>query len=86
MNHDEVMVTPEQMRDAETALDIAAFNGLLEIAIILKKRGLITPAELSSMHEGMTKPLSLPVNAKNPLIQGAHQNLDVLFATLLEPR
>lgn len=36
------------------------------------------------MHEMMSKPFVLPKNASNPVVQDAQQNLDGLFAVILD--
>ena len=86
MAGDFVGMTDKQLVEAQQALDIAALNGMISLAIMLKKRGLMTIAEAKSMHDSVTKPLSLPDVADNPLIQDAARNLDDLFAILIEPR
>jgi hypothetical protein len=77
-------LTAQQMLEAQQALDVAAFNGILSLAIVLRKAKLLTDAETKSLHEIMSKPLSLPGNADNPLVQDAQQNLDQLFALLVK--
>lgn len=79
-------LTAQQMLEAQQALDVAAFNGILSLAIILRKRHLISNAETRSLHDIMSKPLALPGNADNPVVQDAQQNLDQLFALLIEGR
>jgi hypothetical protein len=81
-----VGMTEKQLVEAQQALDIAALNGLVSLALLLKKRGLMTKDEAKSMHDLVTKPLSLPDVADNPLIQDAARHLDELFAILIEPR
>lgn len=76
----------QQSLDAQQALDISALNGIICLAIALKKRSLLTDEEASYMHEMMSKPLSMPKNANNRAVQDAQQNLDGLFAVLLEKR
>jgi len=75
-------LTAQQMLEAQQALDVAAFNGILSLAIVLRKRKLLTGAETRSLHDIMSKPLSLPGNAENPVVQDAQHNLDQLFALL----
>lgn len=79
-------LTAQQMLEAQQALDVAAFNGILSLAIVLRKRKLLTDAETKSLHDIMTKPLSLPGNADNPVVQDAQQNLDQLFSLIVKPR
>ena len=79
-------LTAQQMLEAQQALDVAAFNGILSLAIVLRKRKLLTDAETKSLHDIMSRPLSLAGNAANPVIQDAQQNLDSLFALFVERR
>ncbi len=77
-------VNAQQMLEAQQALDVAAFNGILSLAIVLRRANLLTDAETRGLHDIMSKPLSLPGNAENPVVQDAQQNLDYLFALLVE--
>jgi hypothetical protein len=77
-------LTAQQLLEAQQALDVAAFNGILSLTIILRKRRLLTDVETARLHDIMSKPLSLPGNADNPVVQDAQQNLDQLFAVLVE--
>ena len=77
-------LTAQQMLEAQQALDVAAFNGILSLAIVLRKRRLLTDTETKSLHDIMSKPLSLPGNADNPVVQDAQHNLDQLFSHLVE--
>ena len=86
MNEGEHDLTAQQLLEAQEALDVAAFNGILSLAIVLRKRKLLTDAETKSLHDIMSKPLSLPGNADNPVVQDAQQNLDQLFALIVERR
>lgn len=86
MTECEYDLTAQQMLEAQQALDVAAFNGILSLAIVLRKRKLLTNAETKGLHDIMSKPLSLPGNADNPVVQDAQQNLDQLFAFLAEGR
>jgi len=79
-------LTARQMLEAQQALDVAAFNGILSLAIVLRKRELLTNAETKGLHDIMSKPLSLAGNADNPVVQDAQHNLDQLFALLVERR
>jgi hypothetical protein len=83
MNEREHDLTAQQMLEAQQALDVAAFNGILSLAIILRKRNLLADAETESLHDIMSKPLALAGNANNPVVQDAQQNLDQLFALLI---
>ena len=79
-------LTAQQMLEAQQALDVAAFNGILSLAIILRQRKLLSDAEAKSLHDIMSRPLSLAGYADNPVVQDAQQNLDQLFALLVKPR
>lgn len=79
-------LTAQQLLEAQQALDVAAFNGILSLAIVLRERNLLTGKETKCLHDIMSKPLSLPGNANNPVVQDAQQNLDQLFALLVEGR
>lgn len=81
LEHD---LTAQQMLEAQQALDVAAFNGILSLAIILRKRSLLSEAETKSLHDIMSRPLGLAGNANNPVVQDALQNLDELFALLID--
>ena len=86
MAHCEHNLTAQQMLEAQQALDVAAFNGILSLAIVLRKRKLLTDAETKCLHEIMSRPLSLPGNAANPVVQDAQQSLDSLFALFAQRR
>jgi hypothetical protein len=86
MTEGEHDLTAQQMLEAQQALDVASFNGILSLAIVLRQRKLLTDAETKSLHDIMSKPLSLSGNADNPVVQDAQQNLDHLFALLVKPR
>lgn len=86
MTEGEHDLTAQQLLEAQEALDVAAFNGILSLAIVLRKRKLLTDAETKSLHDIMSKPLSLAGNADNPVVQDAQQNLDQLFALIVERR
>ena len=79
-------LTAQQMLEAQQALDVSAFNGILSLAIVLRKRKLLTDAETKSLHDIMSRPLSLPGHAANPVVQDAQQSLDSLFALFGERR
>jgi len=84
MTRQEHDLTAQQLLEAQQALDVAAFNGILSLAIVLRKRNVLTRAETEALHDIMSKPLSLPGNADNPVVQDAQQNLDQLFALLVD--
>jgi len=84
MNECEHDLTAQQILEAQQALDVAAFNGILSLAIVLRKRKLLTDGETKRLHDIMSKPLSLAGNADNPVVQDAQHNLDQLFALVVE--
>lgn len=55
MNEGEHDLTAQQLLEAQQALDVAAFNGILSLAIVLRKRKLLTDAETKSLHDIMSK-------------------------------
>jgi|KBSSwiStaDraftv2_1062776.scaffolds.fasta_scaffold412256_4 hypothetical protein len=71
--------------EAYEASDVSAINGIVSLANILRKRGLLTDTETSAMYESMSLPLGLSKYAENPNVQDLQSNLDGLFATLLQP-
>ena len=77
-------LTPQQLLEAQQALDVAAFNGILSLAIVMRKRNLLSDQETGRLHDIMSRPLSMPGNADNPVVQDAQQNLDQLFALLVQ--
>ena len=72
--------------EAHEASDVSAINGIVSLANILRKRGLLTDAEASAMHESMSLPLGLPKYAGNPAVQDLQLNLDRLFAVIVAPK
>ncbi|VXC95667.1 hypothetical protein [Sphingomonas sp. 8AM] len=86
MTQQEHDLTAQQLLEAQQALDVAAFNGILSLAIVLRKRNLLTDVETEGLHDIMSKPLSLAGNADNPVVQDAQHNLDQLFALLVDHR
>jgi len=71
--------------EAHEASDISAINGIVSLANILRKRGLLTDAEASAMYESMSLPLGLPKYAENADVQDVQSNLDRLFAVIVKP-
>lgn len=72
--------------DAHEASDVSAINGIISLANILRKRGLLSDAEASAMYESMSLPLGLPKYAENPDVQDLQSNLDRLFAVVMAPK
>ena len=50
-------LTAQQMLEAQQALDVAAFNGILSLAIVLRKRNLLTGRETQRQNDIMSKTL-----------------------------
>lgn len=71
--------------EAQEASDVSAINGIVSLANILRKRGLLSDADASAMYESMSLPLGLPKYAQNPDVQDLQANLDRLFAVIVEP-
>jgi hypothetical protein len=69
--------------EAHEASDVSAINGIVSLANILRKRGLLTDTEASAMYESMSLPLGLPKYAENPGVQDIQLNLDRLFAMVV---
>ena len=72
--------------EAHEASDVSAINGIVSLANILRKRGLLTDAKTAAMHESMSLPLGLPKYAENPAVQDLQSNLDRLFAVVVAPK
>jgi len=72
--------------EAHEASNVSAINGIVSLANILKKRGLLTNAEAGAIYESMSLPLGLPKYAKNPAVQDLQSNLDRLFAVVVAPK
>ncbi len=79
-------IPEKDLIEAHEASDVSAINGIVSIANILRKRGLLTDAEASAMHESMSLPLGLPKYAENPAVQDLQLNLDRLFAMVVGPK
>ena len=86
MTEPEHDLTAQQMLEAQQALDVAAFNGILSLAIVLRKRKLLTDAESTSLHDIMSKPLSLDSKADKTVVQETQHNNDKLFELLVKTR
>lgn len=71
---------------AHEASDVSAINGIVSLANILRKKGLLTDAEASAMYESMSLPLGLPKYAGNQAVQDLQSNLDQLFAVVVAPK
>ena len=74
----------QQLLGVQAALDISAINGIVGLVILLKKRGLMSREEMSSMHDSMSKPFMLGSNAENSMVQNVQKMLDDLFAVMTE--
>jgi hypothetical protein len=71
---------------AREASDVSAINGIVSLANILLKRGILNDAEASAMYESMSLPLGLPKYAENPAVQDLQLILDRLFAVVVAPK
>jgi hypothetical protein len=71
--------------EALEASDVSAINGIVALANILHKRGLLSAAEASAMYQSMSLPLGLARHAENPAVQELQLNLDRLFAHVVAP-
>ena len=71
---------------AHEASDVSAINGIVSLANILRKRGVLSDAETSAMYESMSPPLGLPKYAENAAVQDLQLNLDRLFAVVIAPK
>lgn len=76
----------EDLIEALEASDVSAINGIVSLANILRKRGLLSDAEASAMYESMSLPLGLSKYAENPAVQDLQLNLDRLFAVIVAPQ
>lgn len=74
-----------QLLEALEASDVSAINGIVALANILHKRGLLSSAEASAMYQSMSLPLGLARHAENPAVQELQLNLDRLFAQVVAP-
>lgn len=79
-------LTEKDLIGAHEASDVSAINGIVSLANILRKQGLLTDAETSAMYESMALPLGLPQYAENPAVQELQLNLDRLFAAVVAPK
>ncbi|WDF71784.1 hypothetical protein [Novosphingobium sp. KACC 22771] len=79
-------LTEQDLVEALEASDVSAINGIVSLANILRKRGLLTDAETSALHESMSLPLGLAKYAENPAVQDLQLNIDRLFAIVVAPK
>jgi len=80
---DHANLAEKQLLEAHEASDISAINGIVSLANILRRRGMLTDAEASALYESMSLPLGLPKYAQNPAVQDIQLNIDRLFATIV---
>jgi hypothetical protein len=78
-------LSDEQLLDAHEASDVSAINGIISLAHILRKRDLLSDADISALYESMSLPLGMTRYASNPAVQDIQSNLDQLFAMVIEP-
>lgn len=79
-------LTAKTLIEAHEASDVSATNGIVCLANILRKRGLLTDAETSAMYDSMSLPFGLPKYAGNRALQELQLNLDQLFAVVVAPK
>lgn len=72
----------KDLAEAQGASDVSAINGIVSIANILRKRGLLTDAKTSAIYESMSLPLGLAKYADNPAVQELQLDIDRLFAVV----
>ena len=77
-------MTKKQAFQAQRAVDTAALNGIVFLAMLLKRHECVTHDEVEMLHAMMSKPLGLSDHAANPLVQITQQHLDEQFATILD--
>lgn len=65
------------------ALDTSMVNGFMVLIGRLKRKGVLNNEDLSHIQEAMYKPLNLPDNAMNMVVQTHQQKLDDLFSVYL---
>jgi hypothetical protein len=64
------------------AAESAILNFLSGILVVLAKRKLLSPEEVSILYENVSKPLQLLEVANNPLVQEIQQHLDETFSAV----
>lgn len=79
-------IAEKSLIEAHEASDVSAINGIVSLANILLKRGILTDAEASAMYESMSLPLGLPKYADNAAVQELQLNIDRLFAVVVGPK
>lgn len=85
MTHKQEILAQEQIA-AQQASDVSAINGIVCLANILRKRGILSDADTSAMYESMSLPLGLPKYADNLAAQELQLHLDQLFAQIVMPK
>ena len=79
-------VSKEDLINAQAAMDISCLNGIIAILVRLNSRGIFDKSDLNDIHNMMSKPLNLPQNASNDLVQMQQERLDELFAEMSRSR
>ncbi|HEX7822729.1 MAG TPA: hypothetical protein VF463_19170 [Sphingobium sp.] len=82
MTPDEEGFTAEDLIDAQCPLDISTMNGIVLLATAMRTHGLLTNAQLETLHAEMSNPLGTPDLAENAVVQTAQSHLDRLFAAI----
>lgn len=68
--------------DALLAANIGAMNGIACLAIFLRKRELMTRAELEGLQDMILKPFDMEYLAENRVAQGMTARISELFSSL----
>jgi len=71
---------------AQEASDVSAINGIVSLANILSKRGILSDGDTSAIYESMSLPLGLPKYADNLAVQELQLHLDQLFTVIVRPK
>lgn len=82
MTPDEEGFTAEDLIEAQCPLDISVMNGVMLLATAMRANGLLTDAQLLTLHAEMSNPLGAPDLAENAVVQTAQSHLDRMFAAI----
>ena len=75
----------QDLLDAREASGVAAINGIVCLANILRQHGILSDGDASARHESMSLPLGLPKYAGNLAVQDLQAIIDQLFAVVVAP-
>ena len=76
----------KDLLESHQASVVCAINGIVSLANILRKAGVLTDADAAALYESMNLPLGLPRYAENQAVQDVQLNLDRLFAVIVAPK